>query len=417
VRRVAVVAGGLLLVALGIAAAVLVHRLHAGRDVHGSSTIEFVNTGTRPAAPRAPLAWPMFGYEPDRRAAAPVRLRPPFRRVWVAGGRALVEFPPAIAYGRLFYGTGGGRIYAVSARTGARAWTYDARRGIAASPAVGPYAHGTVYEALLNRFPSRAKDPGDGAVVALAAGTGRVRWVSRVGASETSPLLANGLIYVGGWNGVVYALDARTGRHMWAFRTGGAVKGGAAGGGTRIYVGSYDGHLYALDALTGRLVWRAASQPQLLGRGTFYSTPAVAYGRVYIGSTDGKVYSFGAASGKLRWSHHTGGYVYGSLAVWHETVLVGSYDHDFYAFDAASGTVGWRFRANGPISGSATVIDGVVYFATLRGRTYALDTRSGRLLWSFGEGKYAPAVADAERVYVVGYGTLYGFRPMLRSRR
>ncbi len=353
-RRVAVVAGGLLLVALGIAAAVLVHRLHAGRDVHGSSTIEFVNTGTRPAAPRAPLAWPMFGYEPDRRAAAPVRLRPPFRRVWVAGGRALVEFPPAIAYGRLFYGTGGGRIYAVSARTGARAWTYDARRGIAASPAVGPYAHGTVYEALLNRFPSRAKDPGDGAVVALAAGTGRVRWVSRVGASETSPLLANGLIYVGGWNGVVYALDARTGRHMWAFRTGGAVKGGAAGGGTRIYIGSYDGHLYALDALTGRLVWRAASQPQLLGRGTFYSTPAVAYG---------------------------------------------------------------RFRANGPISGSATVIDGVVYFATLRGRTYALDTRSGRLLWSFGEGKYAPAVADAERVYVVGYGTLYGFRPMLRSRR
>ena len=32
--------------------------------------------------------------------------------------------------------------------------------------------------------------------------------------------------------------------------------------------------------------------------GTFYSTPAVAYGRVYIGSTDGKVYSFGASSGE-----------------------------------------------------------------------------------------------------------------------
>jgi len=416
-RRVAIVTGGLLLASLGFAATVLIHRLYAGRDIRGSSTIEFVGTRAQAAPSRAPLAWPMFGYEPARRAAVRVRLRPPFQRVWVAGGRALIEFPPAIGYHRLFYATGGGRVYAVSARTGARAWTYDAQRGIAAGPAVGPYAHGTVYEAFLNRFPSHAKEPGDGAVAALAAGTGRVRWISRVGASETSPLLANRLVYVGGWNGVVYALDARTGKHVWSFRTGGPVKGGIAANGTRVYAGSYDGHVYALGALTGRLIWSAASQPQLLGRGTFYSTPAVAYGRVYIGSTDGKVYSFGAASGKLRWSHHTGGYVYGSPAVWHETVLVGSYDHDFYAFDAATGAVHWRFHANGPISGSATVIDGVVYFATLHGRTYGLDARSGRELWRFADGKYAPAVADAERLYVVGYGTLYGFRPEFGPRR
>jgi outer membrane protein assembly factor BamB len=132
---------------------------------------------------------------------------------------------------------------------------------------------------------------------------------------------------------------------------------------------------------------------------------------VYLGSTDGKVYSFGAATGKLRWSHSTGGYVYSSPAVWRRLILVGSYDGSFYALDAATGDVRWRFRANGPISGSATVIAGIVYFSTLHERTYGLDARTGRLVWSFPDGKYSPIVADANRIYLVGLGRLYGLVP------
>ena len=121
----------------------------------------------------------------------------------------------------------------------------------------------------------------------------------------------------------------------------------------------------------------AAAQQRLGSRGTFYSTPAVAYGRVYIGSTDGKVYSFGATSGKLRWSHGTGDYVYSSPAVWRAARLRRLLRRHLYAFDAATGDVLWKFESNGPISGSPTIIDGV-YFSTLKGRTYALDPRTGR---------------------------------------
>lgn len=409
-RRTALV---VLLLLLGAGAALVLPRVEASRrDVRGSSTVEFTTTPTPAPPPRPELAWPMFGRDAARTAAvATRRVGPPFRRLWVAGGRSLIEFPPALAYGRLYYADGGGRVYAVSARTGSRAWRYDAHRSVAASPAVGAYAHGTVYESFLNRLRSPGKDPEDGEVVALAAGTGRVRWVAHVGASETSPLLAGGRVYVGGWDGVVDALDARTGRRIWTYRTGGAVKGGLAAAGGVVYAGSYDGHLYALDGATGRLVWRAAGQPGLLGHGTFYATPAVAYGRVYVGSTDGRVYSFGARSGRLRWSHRTGGYVYGSAAVWDGLVLVGSYDHGLYAFDAATGDERWRFDAGGPISGSTTVIDGVAYVATLRARSFAVSTRTGRLLWSLDDGRYAPAVSDGRRVYAVGYSTLYGLLP------
>jgi len=413
-RAVIAVLAALILLA-GAAAGLALYRKQQGRDIHGSSTVEFVPTeiSKPPPAPRlAEISWPTFGYDAARLHVAPATgLRPPFRIAWVAGGRSLLEFPPVVGYNRLFLANGAGNVLALSTRTGVRAWDYKAKRCVAASPSISRFEGGTVYQTFLNRIPCSAKRPGDGEVVALSVGAGRVRWRRQIGASETSPLLAGTRLYVGDWLGKVYALNARTGTIIWTFQTGGPVKGAVALSGGRLFVGSYDGHLYALSAATGRLIWKAAGDVRIFGHGTFYSTPAVAYGRVYIGSTDGKVYSFGADSGKRRWSHSTGGYVYGSPAVWNGRVYVGSYDHNFYAFDAATGAVRWQFTANGPISGSATVIDGIVYFATLRGRTYALNARTGKPVWSFPDGKYTPVVADRKRVYLLGFGKIYGLVP------
>jgi len=416
-RKIALALLAALVLVAALAAGVAVYYRQAGKDVRGSSTVEFVPTAipkppTQHASRTSPLVWPTFGYDVERLHAAPsIDLRPPFRVVWIAGGNSLLEFPPAVAYGRLFLANGSGDVFALSTRTGRRAWTFRSNHCVAASPAVGTYLQGTVYEALMGAKPCSTTSSGGGEVIALAAGTGAVRWRREIGVSETSPLLSGGRLYVGDWLGKVYALDARTGRTEWVFQTGGPVKGAVAQSGGRVFVGSYDGYLYALNASTGRLVWKAAGDPRVFGHGTFYSTPAVAYDRVYIGSTDGRVYSFGAETGKRRWSHGTGGYVYGSPAVWNSRVFVGSYDHTFYALDAATGAVDWTFRANGPISGSATVIDGVVYFATLRGSTYALSARNGRLLWSFADGKYTPVVADQKRLYLLGYGKVYGLAP------
>ena len=323
--------------------------------------------------------------------------------------RSLLEFPPAVAFGRLYLATNNGNFLAVNAKTGKVMWRHRTRRCAAASPAV---AGRLVIEAFLNPLPcSSERGHLDGEVIAFDAPSGRIRWRFRLGPSESSPLVHGRVVYVADWRGKVYALDVRTGRPRWSFQTGDKVKGALAFAGNRLYVGSYDSHVYALDAGTGRKIWDASAQERLGPRGTFYSTPAVAYGRVYIGSTDGKVYSFGAASGKLRWSQRTGGYVYSSPAVWDRRVYIGSYDGHLYAFDAATGDERWRFRANGRISGSPTVLAGVVYFATLEGRTYALDARSGRRLWSFPDGKYSPVVADEKRLYLVGHTRVYGMVP------
>ncbi len=312
-----------------------------------------------------------------------------------------------IGFRRLFFSTNSGKFVAINQKTGKRAWKFLSHRCVAASPALGPYKHGTVYAVFLNKPPCNAKK-GDGRVIAFSAGVGRIRWQKAIGPSETSPTLDGNRLYVGDWNGNVWALDARTGQTLWRYPTRGAVKGSVALSGDRLYVGSYDGYLYCLAAKSGRLVWRHRGQRRLFGSSRFYSTPTAAYGRVFIGSTDGKVYSFGATTGKLIWSHATGGYVYASPAVWNNTVFAGSYSRKFFAFDAATGDVKWEFSANGQISGSPTVIDGVVYFATFKGRTYALNARTGKVLWTYPDGKYSPAVAANGHLFLVGYGKVYG---------
>jgi outer membrane protein assembly factor BamB len=411
VKKLLAALAAVLLLAGGAILAYALIRQHQSRDIRGSSTVEFVTTDVTEVEPvvKAPdIAWPMYGYDERRLRVSPYRHRPPYQGVWRFRARTLLEFPPAIAHGRLYFANAAGTLFAVSARTGKRAWRYRARRCVAASPGI---RGGTVYMTFLNRPPCNRKGKGlTGELVALATGTGKVRWRKEIGPSESSPLLWRGLLYVGDWRGIVYCYVARTGKLKWTYRTKGEIKGALALASDRLFVASYDHSVYALDPLTGKRLWRARAQQRLGRRGTFYSTPAVAYGRVYIGSTDGKVYSFGAASGKLRWSHQTGDYVYGSPAVHDRHVFVGSYNGRFYSFDAATGDVRWQFKANGPISGSATVIDGIVYFATLKGKTYGLNERTGRQVWDWPDGKYSPVVADQRRIYLVGHARLYALR-------
>jgi len=392
------------------------HVKHAARDVRGSATVEFVPTAPPPPKVIVPnVPWPMYGRDPERlHVATGVSLRPPFRRLWTFHARSLVEFPPAVGYGRLFFANNDGVLFAISAKTGKRAWRYVSNRCQAMSPALA--AH-TVYVTFLNHPPCNASGLHEGQLVAFWVGSGKVRWRKTIGPSESSPLVHGNVVYVGDWNGDVSAFSATTGRRWWTFRAQGKVKDGLAFADGTVYFGSYDSHVYALNAATGKLVWKAKPQPRFGHPGTFYATPAVAYERVYIGSTDGKMYSFGATTGKLRWSQSTGGYVYSSAAVWRKRVFVGSYGGTFFCFDAATGDIKWKFKANGPISGSPTVLAGRVYFATLKDRTYALNARTGHLLWTYGDGQYSPVVADSKRLYLVGHAKVYGLeqKPSVRS--
>ncbi|HEX6700350.1 MAG TPA: hypothetical protein VF101_06415, partial [Gaiellaceae bacterium] len=151
-KRVLLVLLVLLILAVGAAAAFVLYRKHQGRNIHGSSSVEFVTTAPahkRTATELREIPWPFYGLDQARtRFAEGIHLRPPFRRLWVAGGTSLLEFPPAIGYGRLFMSNNSGSLFALGARNGRRAWIYRTHRCTAASPALH---RGTVFASFMNR--------------------------------------------------------------------------------------------------------------------------------------------------------------------------------------------------------------------------------------------------------------------------
>ena len=432
---------GVLLVALlagGVAAGLWYRGQTETKVVTGSATEEFVpadNPGEveRPKKVVRRLPWPMYGLDVARtRAAADFKHRPPFRRLWDVNTGFNLEFPPAVAEGRVFIANIRGLFLAVDAKTGKIAWKKDFDRCAAAGPAV---AHGIVYMSLRNPgFPcpdvNRTRQPGF--VIAMDAKTGRTIWRFSPGVVESSPLVVGDLVYFACWDHRVYAVNRLTGKVRWSTAIGEESNSSAAYAGGTIYIAGNEGHLFALDARSGKLRWRGSSFSRFGRREYFYTTPTVAYGRVFIGNADGTLYAYGAKTGRLRWARPVGSYIYSAAAVWNRRVYVGTYDGVFAAVDAATGRIVWRYSAPGAIHGAPVVMAGLVYFSTIGQRVglrakravkrgprgiYALDARTGKLVWRWaGMGKYSPLVADERRVYFLGATRVIATRPKQKKR-
>jgi outer membrane protein assembly factor BamB len=436
----ALAAAILVILVLGVAGGVWYYKHETRRrEKLGAATEEFdpnAAPGSRPPPSKQPQRhrkelvyvepWPTYGYDDVRSHLAPYAIRPPYRRVWTVRTGYYIEFPPAVAYGRVFLSQLHGRFFAIEARTGHVMWQKRfARYCSAASPTVG---QGVVYETYLPRPCDHGDRSRSGLVVAMRAKGGSLLWRLRI-ASESSPLLRGHLLYFGAWDHKLYAVDVRTHKVRWTFEGDAELNSSPAYASGTIYIGSDGGSLYAVNARTGRLRWQAHSYSRFGRREYFYATPTIAYGRVYIGNTDGTMYSYGASTGHLVWAQPAGTYVYTGAAVWSKTVYVGSYDGNVYAFDAATGRLRWKYSSPGSIHGAPTVMGGLVYFSTCGtcGRhgsryaklgprtTFALNARTGTRVWSFPDGRYAPLVADGQRVYLTGNTREYALVPLRRK--
>ena len=73
---------------------------------------------------------------------------------------------------------------------------------------------------------------------------------------QSSPAVANGVVYFGSDDNNVYALNANTGAKLWSYATGSlAVASSPAVANGVVYVGSDDHNVYALNASTGAKLW------------------------------------------------------------------------------------------------------------------------------------------------------------------
>jgi outer membrane protein assembly factor BamB len=331
---------------------------------------------------------------------------------------------PTLCDGVLYVGARDGGFHAVDPATGKDRWRFAAGAPVTATAAV---AGGLAY------FQSDA-----GTVYAVRVADGALAWKRATGANlpfmnykpgvdfwdywASSPLYADGAIYIGGGDGVVRALDARTGAVIWTYATRGRVRATPATDGRRIYVGGFDGAMYALDRADGKLAWSFQTEGNSDFKiGSIQSSAAVADGLVLFGSRDYRLYALDAATGKLAWiAPHKGSWVIGSPAVVGGKACVGSSDLKIVqCVDLKTGVELWRTEVNGPAFSSPVVAGGNLLVGTLGGTLYQLNLADGKVVSGAGsDGRImGTAWIEGGAVYVgAENGTLYAFTPEAKAQ-
>jgi outer membrane protein assembly factor BamB len=192
---------------------------------------------------------------------------------------------PAVSSGVVMVGGYWHGLYAYRAKDGSPLWNQDLVGGSNSTPVV---ANGLVYAGS------------GGTLFAFKVEDGTPIWRRDTGYYVAPSAVANGVLYVAeatadkpGWHDVVHALRAEDGKQLWRRSFAGgdssSIFPGLAVANGVVYVGSWTGHLYALDAADGSVLKTLATGGRQL------TAPTIANGLVYVGTweSDGQVQAFG----------------------------------------------------------------------------------------------------------------------------
>jgi len=232
------------------------------------------------------------------------------------------------------------------------------------------------------------------------------------GASEPSPVVHDGIIYLTNTSNTLQALDGRTGDLIWENRIGPeSVRAYGATRALAIYqdkllLTTTDARLYALDARTGKIAWQTAIADGKLGYSNT-SGAIVIHGKALTGMTGCGRYgaqcsisAYDVHTGQLVWRFHTvaregqaGGNTWGALPdllrAGGDTWIVGTYD-------PAINLTYWGVAQPKPwlrVSRGAKPGDRALFTSS----TVALDPDTGRLKWYF---QHAPGESfDMDEVF------------------
>ena len=336
---------------------------------------------------------------------------------------------PAVVGGALYFVSSAGSLVSLDLKTGQPKWVYsiEYERKFEAKNLHGyPPAAQTMPDVwdMFTSSPAVANGKvyfgsGDGNVYAVDAQTGQLLWkFPTKDVVHSSPAVVNNTVYIGSWDSYLYALDGDTGQEKWSFKSGedstahnqvGFQSSPAVVDGT-VYIGCRDAHVYAIDATTGRKKWDYPT-----AKSWVIGTPAVRDGMVYVGTSDSSRFmALDAKTGRLRFNFKAGAYMFSSPAVAGDLAYVGDHNGRLYAIEAKAGKLAWEFQTEaskkdpmkilnadgtlnqsaftptfgdfedmyidfyrfvsiGAIVSSPVVDKGVIYFGSLDGNLYALQ--------------------------------------------
>ncbi|MEX1194305.1 MAG: PQQ-binding-like beta-propeller repeat protein [Dehalococcoidia bacterium] len=323
----------------------------------------------------------------SKRRRAPVRSAawgvPLLALVLLAAGCASVDkpdgwAPPEIAEDTLYLSVDSGKITAVDPDSYATKWEFpDGEQscgnespkerdldGIYSAPIV---ADGKVYLGAWDKN-----------VYGIDAATGECLWsfetddriIGRVALDDAG-------LYVASTDGTLYVLDPETGEET-AHKDVGDVWSSPVIVDGVLYVGTMGGKLTAFDPATLAEKWDASFSVS----SALLTDPTPVNGSVLVGGIGQELYAVDAETGDEQWSVSGSNWFWGRPVVEDGTVYATNLDGSVIAIDLATGDRLWKFATETPVRAGAVVAGGFVIAVDDQGHVYGIDPETGQLAWN-----------------------------------
>ncbi len=265
--------------------------------------------------------------------------------------------------------------------------------------------------------PARAQASGVPATVAFATSTlsfsetGNVLPVWEFACEDeitSSPLVVDGVLYVGSYDHNLYALNAKSGSFLWKYPTEDGISSSPCVWEHLVIFGSEDRMIYALTRENGRIVWTSPTRDRV------HSSPRVALAHVFVGSDDHCLYNLDARNGRQVWKFEVEDRIRSSPCIHEGIVYFGSDDASVYALDIQTAKLKWKCSVNRPVLSSPTVHEGMVFIGSMDWNLYAIDAQAGWVVWKArtkGRIVSSPAVSESLGLVYIGSqdGHIYAY--------
>lgn len=218
------------------------------------------------------------------------------------------------------------------------------------------------------------------------------RWKAHLGGQIfASPVVADGIAYIGTTAGTLFAVDLADGSLRWGSALGYPIYATALVTDDAVFVNSDGGYLHRLDRKTGREQWRSSiqdarssrepPQPQSAAWEWQGPRPLLANGWVYIGGSDGSVQALDMHTGASRWKRQLTGGIQHGLASDGTQLFAITEAGVVQALNARTGTPLWQYRLAARPGAAPVVHRGRVFCNDRSGVLHAIDANTGNALW------------------------------------
>lgn len=292
------------------------------------------------------------------------------KQIWQVELNSAISAAAADNGSSVFIPMRNGGVIALNALNGKTEWTAKLQSTILAAPA----AKGNTI--IVHEH--------NGDVVGLNAQTGKISWTyngttpNLMLQGSSSPLIGDGLAYVGFSSGQLFAFEPSTGKVKWnrpiAIPEGSTVvkrmidiDATPVLGEFGLYAVSYHGNLVALNPENGQLIWQHALSS--------YNNIAVGEKGVFVTNEKSHVFGVDAGTGRTLWQQDAleARWVTGPV-LYQNSVVVGDFAGVVHFINKQNGKLQGRISVGeSAIEGPGLISNNMLYFVTRDGRVSAVQ--------------------------------------------